>query len=90
MSRLDIFDTCLEMVKAMKAAKPVDLIDFLHLAAESFIEVYVFGTDAVSGARGFATQTFSVHEICPGEFLPDSFEQTGQFEASSTSTTSSS
>jgi hypothetical protein len=72
----------LEMVEAIKAAEPVDLIDFLNLAPESYIEVYVFGTDAVSGARGFAAQRITAQEVRSGAFLPGSFKQTGQFDIS--------
>ena len=75
----------LDMATAIAAAEAVDLIEFLGLSEGSLIEVYVFGTDALSGARGFATQMFSAREVCPGEFLPDSFSQTGQFDASAIS-----
>lgn len=78
-----------EMVSAMRAAEPINLIEFLQLGTDSFIEVYVFGTDAVSGARGFAEQTITLQSVQPGAFLPGSFEQTGQFSIPAISTPSS-
>ena len=63
---------------------------FPEPGTESYIEVYVFGTDSVSGARGFAAQRITAQEIRPGAFLPGSFEQTGQFDTSAISAAPSS
>ena len=78
------------MVSAMRSAESIDLIEFLQLGTGAFVEVYVFGTDAVSGARGFAAQTIALEGIQPGAFLPGTFEQTGQFGVSAISMSSSS
>lgn len=73
------------IVDAIAAREPVDLIDFLKLADGSYIEVFAFGTDALSGARGFAIAQYGINAVVPGEFLSGTFRQTGHFIAGSVS-----
>jgi hypothetical protein len=61
------------MVAAARASEPIDLLEFLALGDSGVVEVYVFGTDSLSGARGYASAEVAPDKVVTGRFIVGSF-----------------
>jgi hypothetical protein len=68
-----------EMRAALEDRSWIDLEDFFRLADGVDLRVFVFATDALSGARSLFSTEYDLHSIHPGRFHAGrSFEQTGK------------
>ena len=66
-----------DVAKRLRDGKWIDLRRFLSVRAGATLEVFVFGTDALSGTRTMAHKQYAESAIQVGRFMRRSFRHTG-------------